>query len=91
MEFPNLGYFRTDIQNNFLPMENSTLDATIAKLPLLSTEERISKYKNIQKEILQQATVKPLFFVTTLVILVFARQKSTEPSVRISIFKIDRN
>jgi len=43
-------------------MENSTLDATIAKLPLLSTEERISKYKNIQKEILQQATVKPLFF-----------------------------
>ena len=58
----NLGYFRTDIENNFLPLENSSLDAEISALSRLSFDERIRSYIVIQENILRQETVKPLFF-----------------------------
>ncbi len=58
----NLGYFRTDMPNNFLPLENSSLDNIISSLSRLGFSERINSYRVIQENILRQATVKPLFF-----------------------------
>lgn len=58
----NLTYFRTDIQNHFLFMENSSLDRELGQLTALPADDREAVYQGIQKRILDQATVVPLYF-----------------------------
>ncbi|NJM10174.1 MAG: hypothetical protein HC883_04715, partial [Bdellovibrionaceae bacterium] len=58
----NLAYFRTDVPNNFLFMENSVLDEELRGLPFKNVEDRVQAYQDLQWKILAQKTIVPLFF-----------------------------
>lgn len=58
----NLTYFRTDVANHFLFMENSDLDRRLSDLTFISQPEKESTYREVQKAILAHRTVIPLFF-----------------------------
>ena len=58
----NLTYFRTDVKNHFLFMENDSLNRDLANLAFLKSEDRPQAYHEMQKRILAQRTILPLFF-----------------------------
>ncbi|NJL24358.1 MAG: hypothetical protein HC902_03740 [Calothrix sp. SM1_5_4] len=58
----NLTYFRTDIQNNFLFMEDASLDEELRALPFMNAGDRIQAYEELQDRILAQKTIIPLYF-----------------------------